>query len=546
MIHSFTDSTRRVDVAEWHRSLQDFRHWEKLTRIAGAFVAAAILAVFSPSIQAATSDRPNMIFILADDQGFGDVGALNPESKIPTPNIDRIAAEGMIFGDAHTSSSVCTPTRYSVLTGRYHWRTHLQKGVLGGFSKPLISPGRMTIASMLKSQGYKTAGIGKWHLGWDWPLKEGGTANDEGDFSKSYAKGWEVDYGGEIQNGPNDLGFDYFFGISASLDMPPYVFVRNRVPTEKATVEKAFHRKGPAGANFEAVDVLPTLTDEAVRFIDDNADSEQPFFIYLPLNAPHTPIVPTKQWQGKSGINQYGDFTMQVDWTVGQVLQSLDKNNIADETLIVFTTDNGCSPAAKIDELEAAGHDQNYIYRGHKADIFDGGHRVPFLVRWPGKVKPGSRTEHLIGQIDFLATAAEITGATIPDDRAEDSFSFLPTLLGKADSPARNSIVSQSIGGQFAIRDGQWKLCLCPGSGGWSAPRPGRDDLTGLPPMQLYDLSTDPGEEKNLLDQHPDRVAKMTAMMRKAIDDGRTTPGRKLTNDVEIVMVKPVPKPRRN
>ncbi|MCS7469366.1 arylsulfatase [Stieleria sp. ICT_E10.1] len=522
-------------------------HWR--SRIAAltltAVAALGVLPLDASPLKAESAAGPNIIFILADDQGFGDVGALNPESKIPTPNIDRIAAEGMIFGDAHTSSSVCTPTRYSVLTGRYHWRTHLQKGVLGGFSKPLISPGRLTIASMLKSQGYKTAGIGKWHLGWDWPLKDGGTANDGGEFGKPYAKGWDVDYEGEIQNGPNDLGFDYFFGISASLDMPPYVFVRNRVPTEKATVEKAFNRKGPAGANFEAVDVLPTITDETVRFINENANSDQPFFIYFPLNAPHTPIVPTDQWRGKSGINVYGDFTMQVDATVGKVLEALDKNSIADETLIVFTTDNGCSPAAKINELEAAGHDQNYIYRGHKADIYEGGHRVPFVVRWPGKVKPGSRTEHLIGQIDFLATAAEITGATIPFDGAEDSVSFLQTLLGQAQQPPRQSIISQSIGGQFAIRDGDWKLCLCPGSGGWSSPRPGRYDPSSMPPMQLYDLAADPGEQNNLVAEHPGRVKKMKAMLRKAIDDGRTTPGEKLANDAEIVMVKPLPKSKR-
>jgi arylsulfatase A-like enzyme len=491
------------------------------------------------------AERPNLIFILADDQGFGDVGALNPESRIPTPNIDRIADEGMIFGDAHTSSSVCTPTRYSVLTGRYHWRTHLQKGVLGGFSKPLISPGRMTVASMLKDRGYTTGAIGKWHLGWDWPLKGGGTADDQGNFSTSYKDGWNVDYEGEIQNGPNDVGFDYFFGISASLDMPPYVFVRNRVPTEKATVEKAFHRKGPAGANFEAIDVLPRLTEEAVSFIDRNAGADKPFFLYMPLNAPHTPIVPTERWRGKSGINVYADFTMQVDWTVGQVLDALDRHRIADNTLIVFTTDNGCSPAAKIPELEAAGHDQNYIFRGHKADIYEGGHRVPFVVRWPGKVQPGSRSEHLIGQIDFLATAAEITGAEIPEDAAEDSVSFLPTLLGEADQPPRDSIISQSIGGQFAIRDGDWKLCLCPGSGGWSAPRPGRHDMSDLPPMQLYNLADDPGEQNNLFEKYPQRVNKMKAMLREAIDNGRTTPGQKLSNDVDVVMVKPVPKKRK-
>ena len=501
--------------------------------------------LLSAAATTSAADRPNMIFILADDQGFGDVGALNPESKIPTPNIDRIAREGMIFEDGHSSSSVCTPTRYSVLTGRYHWRTHLQRGVLGGFSKPLISQGRMTVASMLKGQGYATGCIGKWHLGWDWPLKTGGTADDQGNFSRAYEKGWGVDYEGEITNGPNDVGFDYFFGISASLDMPPYVYVRNRVATEVATVTKAFHRKGPAAENFEAVDVLPTLTDEAARFIDEHAKSDQPFFLYFPLNAPHTPIVPTAEWQGKSGINVYGDFTMQVDSTVGRILERLDKNHISDKTLVLFTTDNGCSPAAKINELEAAGHDQNYIYRGHKADIFEGGHRVPFLVRWPERVKAGTRTSHLVGQLDFLATAAEITGAELPGEGAEDSVSFLPTLTGSANESQRDSIISQSIGGQFAIRDGDWKLCLCPGSGGWSAPRPGRVDLSTMPPMQLYDLAKDPGEENNLFESNPARVAKMKEMLRSAIENGRTNDGEPLSNDVEIVMIKPIPKPRQ-
>ena len=491
---------------------------------------------------ATAADHPNIVFIMADDQGFGDVSALNPNSKIPTPNIDRIAEEGMIFVDGHSSSSVCTPTRYSVLTGRYHWRTRLQKGVLGGFSVPLISPGRLTVASLLQQQGYRTACIGKWHLGWNWPLKSGGTADDQGNFSGSFKGGWDVDYTGQIQNGPNDVGFDYFFGISASLDMPPYVFVRDRVPTEAATVEKAFHRKGPAGENFEAVDVLPKITEEAVNFIRKNANTDSPFFVYFPLNAPHTPIVPTGEWEGRSGINKYGDFTMQVDWTVGEVLKVLDDTGVRENTLVIFTTDNGCSPAAKIPELEAAGHDQNYIYRGHKADIYEGGHRVPFLARWPAKVKAGTRSDQLVGQLDLLATAAEITGAAVPNHGGEDSVSFLPALLGTTDGPLRNSIVSQSIGGQFAIRDGDWKLCLCPGSGGWSHPRPGRLDMSEFPPFQLFNLKNDPGEESNIQAEHPERVERMKTMLKEIIDRGRSTPGPMLENDVEVVMIKPIPK----
>ncbi len=488
---------------------------------------------------------PNIIFILADDQGYGDVSALNPESKIPTPHIDRLAKEGMIFSDGHSSSAVCTPTRYSVLTGRYHWRTHLQKGVLGGFSPPLISPGRLTVASLLQEKGYTTACIGKWHLGWDWPLKDGGTANDEGNFSGGFKGGWSVDYAGEIQNGPNDVGFDYFYGISASLDMPPYVYVRNRVPTELATVEKAFHRKGPAGESFEAVDVLPEITRETVKFIGDHAKSEKPFFIYFPLNAPHTPILPTPEWQGKSGINVYADFTMQVDASVGEVLDALDQHDLAENTLVIFTTDNGCSPQAKIPELEAAGHDQNFIYRGHKADIYEGGHRVPFLARWPAKVEAGSRTDQLVGQIDLLATAAEITGASLPEDGGEDSVSFLPVLLGTAEEPIRDSIVSQSIGGQFAIRSGDWKLCLCPGSGGWSNPRPNSPGIAALPPIQLFNLAEDPGEENNLQAEHPKIVAELSAKLQALIDRGRTTPGPDLKNDAEIVMIKPIRAPKK-
>ena len=282
--------------------------------------------------------------------------------------------------------------------------------------------------------------------------------------------------------------------------------------------------------------MLPVITDKAVEFIKRSKD--EPFFLYFPLNAPHTPILPTKEWQGRSKINAYADFTMQVDSTVGRVLDTLDELDLADNTLIVFTTDNGCSPAAKIPELEAAGHDQNYIFRGHKADIFEGGHRVPFIARWPGEVTAGSTTDHLVGQIDFFATFAEMLGQEIPGGQGEDSFSFLATLRGSSDAKPRSSIVSQSIGGQFAIRDGNWKLCLCPGSGGWSAPRPGRPETKELPSVQLYNLEQDPGESKNLYEDFPDRVEAMTAQLKEVIDAGRSTPGPSLENDVQVKMIK--------
>ena len=496
------------------------------------------LALMLAGLNAA--EKPNIIVILADDQGFGDLAANNPQSKIATPNLDALAKGGLRFTDGHTSSGVCTPTRYSLLTGRYHWRTRLQSGVLGGFSPPLIAKDRLTVAGMLKQQGYATGCFGKWHLGMSFPLKNGGVADDGGNFSKSFQDAASVDYGRDILDGPVDHGFDTYFGISASLDMPPFVWIKDRRVTEIPSATKTWLRTGPAGPKFEAVDVLPSVMDHTIAFIEaqKKADPTKPFFAYVPLNAPHTPIVPTKEFQGSSGISPYADFVKQVDHDVGRLLASLEKQGLAENTLVIFTSDNGCSTAADIPELQKAGHEPSYIYRGNKADLYEGGHRVPFLVRWPAQVKPGV-SNALVGQIDFLATFAEITGASVPATMAEDSVSFLPVLRG--DKPeVRQGIVSQSINGSFAIRNGQWKLCLSAGSGGWSSPKPGPEEA-GLPPVQLYDLSKDPGERKNLQAEFPERVAAMKAELEKTIARGRSTPGDDLKNDVEIQLIKKSP-----
>lgn len=502
-------------------------------------LAFGLIAAMSPA--AAANDRPNVILVLADDLGYGDVSAYNPEGKIPTPHIDRLTREGMRFTDAHTASGVCTPTRYSLLTGRYHWRTHLQKGVLGGFSRPLIAEDRLTLGGLFQQSGYHTACIGKWHLGMDWPQKGGTIADDKGDFSQPLKDVAQIDYTAAIQNGPVDRGFDHFLGISASLDMFPYVWINDRRPTEIATETKAFHRPGPAGKMFEAIDVQPGIVDHAIEYIKDRANSAhqgQPFFAYVPLAAPHTPIVPTRQWQGSSGINPYADFVRQVDADMGRLLDAVDQLKLADNTIVIFTSDNGCSPQANIDQLLAAGHNPSFIYRGHKADLYEGGHRVPLIVRWPARVQAGSVSDQLIGQFDFMATFAELLGIRLPEDAGEDSVSFLPVLLGTADDPVRTSLVSQSVNGSFAIRDGQWKLALCPGSGGWSFPRPGRDNDSELPRYQLFDLASDPGEQTNLADRHPDRVKAMKAAMEQAIARGRTTAGPVQQNDTAIKLVK--------
>jgi len=471
--------------------------------------------------QGGKAGRPSIVYILADDLGYGDVKCLNPQGKIATPCLDRLAAGGMIFTDAHASSSVCTPTRYGILTGRYNWRSALSSGVLGGYSPRLAERGRLTVPALLKQHGYQTACIGKWHLGRDWPLKEGGTARD-------YDDGWKVDYTKPIANGPSALGFDYYYGISASLDMPPYVFIENDRCQGVPTVEKTWIRRGPAEKDFEAIDVLPTLVRKAVQYVDRQAAKAragEPFFLYLAFTAPHTPIVPTAPWQGKSGLTKYGDFVMQVDAAVREVLEALQRGGLADQTLVIFTSDNGCSPAAGIAELVAKGHHPSFHFRGHKADIYDGGHRIPFFARWPGKIKPGSASDQLICLTDLMATCADILGVKLPDGAGEDSVSILPALVGKDAGPLREAVVHHSVNGSFSIRQGSWKLELCPGSGGWSFPQPGRDDTSKLPLVQLYDLASDVGEKNNLQGQYPEVAQRLTKLLEKYVADGRSTPG---------------------
>lgn len=520
-----------------------------MCRIVSAFWSflVAFLVACLPTFAADSPARPNIVYILCDDLGYGDVKCLNPDGKIPTPNMDRLAAAGMRFTDAHSGSSVCSPTRYGVLTGRYSWRSRLKQGVLGGLSPRLIEPGRLTVAALLQQHGYHTAAIGKWHLGMDWVKKEGQEVSELNIESPEQV--WNVDFSKPIANGPNSVGFDDYFGISASLDMVPYTFIENdrvtALPTEDGDFllmpGKGRTRRGPRAPGFEAMDVLPRLTEKAVEYIGQrSAEAKQgrPFFLYLPLNAPHTPTLPTPEWQGKSGLNAYGDFVMQTDATVGRVLDALHQQGLTDNTLVFFTSDNGCSPMADFAALAQGGHHPSYKFRGHKADIFDGGHRIPFLVRWPGKVQAGSTCGQLICLTDLLATCADLLGVRLPDNAGEDSVSILPALLGQAAGPLREAVVHHSINGSFAIRQGPWKLELCPGSGGWSAPRPGSPAERGLPPVQLYDLETDVGETANVQDQHPEIVERLTALLEKYVAEGRSTPGAKQINTTPVEIRK--------
>ena len=467
--------------------------------------------------------KPNIVYILADDMGYGDLTCLNSESKIHTVNLDRMAAAGMIFKDAHSSSAVCTPSRYSILTGRYNWRSRMKKGVLGGYSRHLIEPGRMTVASQLKAQGYNTAMIGKWHLGWDWATTNAKPAKGDGS---------NVDFKGEVKNGPDCYGFDYYYGHCGSLDMAPYVYVENGKATaqpNRFTKNKekfSWWREGPTAADFEHKDVLPNFTKRSAKYIEGQAASGNPFFLYLPIPAPHTPILPLPEFRGKSGTNPYGDFCLQVDDSVGQIMAALERSGVADNTILVFTSDNGCSPEADFEELKKTGHNPSHIFRGHKADIYEGGHRIPLIIRWPKGIKAGTSSDETVCLVDLMATMADIIEKPLPDNAGEDSVSNLPLWQGKKiEGSLREATVHHSVNGSFSIRKGNWKLELCPGSGGWSYPKPGHDDMSGMPEIQLYDLNGDIGERENVYAQHPEVVKELTKILTRYVKNGRSTPG---------------------
>ena len=475
---------------------------------------------------------PNIVYIMADDLGYGDISCNNEESRIRTTNIDRFAGEGVIFTDAHSGSAMCTPTRYGILTGRYCLRSRLKEDVLWGFSRSLIPSSRMTVASFLKRHNYKTACIGKWHLGLNWALKDDRIPEDN-----PKEKGENVDLSKPVQGGPRDLGFDYFFGISASLDMLPYVYIENdkvtalpnRVTENKG---KKFWRKGPTGADFNHIEVLPKLTQKAVEYIDGQTKGDYPFFLYFPLPAPHTPILPTKEFQEKSKTNEYGDFVLQVDWTVGEICKALKRNGIEKNTMIVFTSDNGFAPMADAEELIKFGHYPSYHFRGYKADIYEGGHRIPFIVRWPDRIKPGSTSDETICLTDLLATCSAIVDEKLPDNAGEDSYNILPAIIGEDyKNPIREATVHHSCNGSFSIRQGKWKLEMCPGSGGWSYPIPGIDDLKDFPPIQLYNLHNDIGEKKNVYQEHPEVVERLKKLLTEYVKNGRSTSGTPQKND---------------
>jgi len=495
----------------------------------GVVLAAAVCACSSKAAEEETKQPiasgrlPHIVLILADDLGYGDLSCLNPDSKIQTPNLDQLAREGMVFTDAHTPSSVCTPTRYGLLTGRYAWRTRLKSGVLLGFDRPLIEPGRLTLASLLKARGYATAAIGKWHLGLGWQSPQGTPVTDKDNTTDDPG----VDYTRPITEGPLTVGFDYFFGIAASLDMAPYCYIENDRVTaipQEPTKGQAFPenwRPGNKSADFEHDQVLPVLTEKAINWLTQKRQSapEEPLFLYFPLTAPHTPVLPLPEFRGKSQAGEYGDFVVQVDHVAGQILKAIDRLGMRDDTLFIFTSDNGSTMTIR-PFFQQYQHATNYHFRGQKSDIWEGGHRVPFLVRWPGYIRPGSVCNQTISLTDCLATFAELVSMPLGDTAGEDSFSFLP-LLENPNAPfQRAPVIMHSIAGFFAIRDGDWKLLECRGSGGWSLPE--NKVPKDAPPKQLYNLKDDIGEQKNLLQEYPDIVERLQERLEKIRNSERS------------------------
>ena len=483
-----------------------------------------IFLAISPAVTAQptasnSAGLPNIVCILADDLGYGDVSSYNENSQLHTRHIDQLARQGVRFTDAHASSAVCTPTRYSLLTGRYAWRTRLKEWVLWQWDPPLIEPDRLTLPAMLKDKGYYTAAIGKWHLGWNWPTTDGISAKE--------MNGDNVDYTKPIEGGPLAYGFDYYFGDDVP-NFPPYTFIENDKVVAKPTIIKPDSLFGAAGEMAEGwklEDVMPAITRKAVETIEQAAQNpDQPFFLYFALTAPHTPIAPTDQFKNKSQAGPYGDFVMEVDWSVGQIMDALERNHLQENTLILFTSDNG-SPARDGTNFSGPvgsitkryGHLPNGNLRGLKADIWEGGHRIPFIVSWKGKTPENITDDHTICSIDIMATIANLINYTLPQDAAKDSYNILPVLQGReAPELAARALIHHSGSGVFAVRKGDWKLILSDKSGGFS------DNLYkegyGIKTSgQLYNLSDDLEERENLYTMRSDMVDSLTTILEEII-----------------------------
>lgn len=514
------------------------KHFVRMLIAAGC--AAQALSI---SLHAAPS-RPNIVLILADDLGYGDVSAYNPKSKIITPNLDRLAEAGIRFTDAHAPSSVCSPTRYAILTGRLAWRSPLKSGVLSPWGAPIINEDRPTVPGFLRQNGYRTAAIGKWHLGWTWPTRDGQPPSSGKDRLSN------VDFSKPISNGPTARGFDYYFGVDVP-NYPPYVYIENDhtvgVPTEASG--PSYNRPGPVLPGWDWTNVLPEITRRSVSYIEDAPKKPDPYFLYVPLTSPHYPIVPTAEFRGKSGAGDYGDFVLQTDWTVGRILDAIDRSGQADNTLVIFTSDNGPEVTGEVkpgvyDRLRQYAHSSSGEWRGAKRDLWEGGHRVPFIARWPGKIKAGVTSQETISHVDLFATAAAIIGKSPGPEAAPDSFNILPALLGEPlSTPLRPATIHHGISGSLAIRQGDWVFIDAPSGDGNREPAWRKEEWkiqVHNEPGELFDLKSDPRQIHNLYATDRDKASELKALLDGYVTSGRSTAGPALANDPAAPGTTPV------
>lgn len=495
---------------------------------------ACVLSVASRGF-AAEPSRPNVLVLYADDLGFGDLGCYNPESKIPTPNLDRLASEGMRFTDGHSSSGICTPSRYALLTGRHHWRDF--HGIVGAMGKSVFKPERLTMPEMLRAKGYKTAAIGKWHLGWDWEAIRKPDAKPIGEGRRKFFGPDAYDWNKQIPDGPLAHGFDSYFGDTV-INFPPYCWIENdRVQRAPDTVMDSAKwkpikegnwecRPGPMASDWDPYENIPTTTARGVEFIKAQKESEQPFFLYFAFPSPHAPIIPNDQFDGKSAAGPYGDFVVETDDACGQLLQALKDSGQADNTVVIFSADNG-------PERYAYARDKKYDhwsakpFRGLKRDIYEGGHHVPFVVKWPGVTRAGEVSQALVSQVDIMATLAEKLQFELPETAAEDSHSLVPILAGESSS-VRSSHVHNTYKGGYAIRSGKWLLIdakhgyVSARNKEWEVKHeyPKDDDA----PVELYDLTVDIGQRNNVAADYPDQVATMRSLLNTIREQGYSAP----------------------
>ena len=496
---------------------------------------------------------PNILFILADDLGYGDVACYNPESKVPTPKLDQLAREGMRFTDAHSPSTVCTPTRYSILTGRMAFRTGMRGVFVGAKGPCLIEEDRLTLPQMLRNHGYATACVGKWHVGMTFYDKQGDTIRD-----RSVEGVKQIDYTRSIPDGPIHRGFDQFYGtVSCPTTDWLYAYVDgDRIPVpptqllDKSTLPRHPYandcRQGMVADNFDHEEVDLVFLEKSKEFLETHMRNtpDRPFFLYHAMQAVHLPSFAADSFKGKTNAGPHGDFIFEMDYIVGELLQTLERLGVAENTLVMFASDNGPEVPTVLDMRKSWQHDGARPWRGVKRDQWEGGHRTPFIVRWPGKVQPHSTSKQMLSLTDVMASCAEIIGAELPEHAAEDSYSMLPVLLGtQGDEPVRKYMLQQTISLAMSIREGNWKYLDHQGSGGNNYDREGEwgmkpyklEDTDPEAPGQLYNLETDPGERVNLYNKFPEKVREMKAQLEALKAQGKgqnkilstSTPGEK-------------------